>query len=188
MPSPAALRHLYNLIFTLGPRGGGWQLIPRSMLTRRSLIFGASCAALATPARAGDASATAFITEIYNSYKGNDAKGMPLDTERAIRRYFEPRLATLMANDRKQAARRNEVGSLDFDPFLDAQDWDVTAFDIVVSDEAAGKAQATVKFTNQGQAMTVVLDLVQVKNAWRIYDITWSRAGQAETLRKIFVH
>jgi Protein of unknown function (DUF3828) len=93
-----------------------------------------------------------------------------------------------LANDRKQAARRNEVGSLDFDPFLDAQDWDVTAFDIVVSDEAAGKAQATVKFINQGQAMTVVLDLVQVKNAWRIYDITWSRGNQTETLRKIFVH
>jgi hypothetical protein len=136
------------------------------MLTRRSLIFGASGAALAAPAGAGDASATAFITEIYNSYKGDGAKGMPLDTERAIRRYFEPKLATLMANDRKQAASRNEVGSLDFDPFLDAQDWDVTAFEIVVSDEAAGKAQATVKFTNQGQAMTVVLDLVQVKNAW----------------------
>ena len=73
-------------------------------------------------------------------------------------------------------------------PFLDAQDWDVTAFDIVVSDEAAGKAQATVKFINQGQATTVMLDLVQVKNAWRIYDITWSRGGQTETLRKIFVH
>ena len=158
------------------------------MLTRRSLFLSAGSAALVAQARAGDASATAFITEIYNSYKGNDAKGMPLDTERAIRRYFEPKLATLMANDRKQAARRNEVGSLDFDPFLDAQDWDVTAFDIVVSDEATGKAQATVKFINQGQSMTVVLDLVQVKNAWRIYDITWSRGGQTETLRKIFVH
>ena len=158
------------------------------MLTRRSLILSAGSAALAAQARAGDASATAFITEIYNSYKGNDAKGMPLDTERAIQRYFEPKIATLMANDRKQAARRNEVGSLDFDPFLDAQDWDVTAFDIVVNDEAAGKAQATVKFINQGQSMTVVLDLVQVKNAWRIYDITWSRGGETERLRKIFVH
>ena len=158
------------------------------MLTRRSLTFGAACAGLAVPAFAGDASATAFITAIYNSYKGKDAKGVRLDREQNIRRYFEPKLATLMANDRKQAARRNEVGSLDFDPFLDAQDWDVTAFDIVVSDEAAGKAQATVKFINQGQSMTVVLDLVQVKNAWRIYDITWSRGGETETLRKIFVH
>ena len=46
-------------------------------------------------------------------------------------------------------------------------------FDIVVSDAAAGKAQATVKFINVGQAVSVVLDLVQVRNAWRIYEIAW---------------
>jgi hypothetical protein len=157
------------------------------MFTRRSLTLGAACAALAAPARAGDASATAFITAIYDSYRGKDAKGIPLDSERAIRRYFEPKLATLMARDQKAAARRNEVGSLDFDPFLDAQDWDVTTFDIVVSDAAAGKAQATVKFVNQGQAVTVMLDLVEAKNAWRIYDIAWLQGGKSESLRKIFV-
>jgi len=108
--------------------------------------------------------------------------------ERTIRRYFEPTLATLMAKDQQAAAKRNEVGLLDFDPFLDAQDWDVTAFDIVVSDAAVGKAKATVKFVNEGQARAIVLDLVQVKNAWRIYDVTWQRDGKAETLRSIFVH
>ena len=158
------------------------------MLTRRRLTLGAACAALTGPAYGGDVSATAFITAIYDSYKGKDAKGMPLDSERTIRRYFEPKLATLMTTDQKAAARRNEVGALDFDPFLDAQDWDVTTFDILVSDAVAGKAQATVKFVNLGHAMTVVLDLVQVKNAWRIYDIAWLRGGKTETLRKIFVH
>jgi Protein of unknown function (DUF3828) len=156
------------------------------MLTRRRLTFGAACAALTGPACAGDVSATAFITAIYDSYKGKDAKGMLLDSERTIRRYFEPKLATLMARDQKAAARRNEVGALDFDPFLDAQDWDVTTFDILVSDAVTGKA--TVKFVNLWHVMTVVLDLVQVRNAWRIYDITWLQNGKTETLRKIFVH
>jgi uncharacterized protein DUF3828 len=158
------------------------------MLTRRSLILGVACAALAAPARAGDASATAFVTAIYNSYRGKDAKGVPLDSERTIRRYFEPRLATLMAKDQQKAARRHEVGRLDFDPFLDAQDWDVAAFDIVVSDAAADKARATVKFVNLGEARSVLLDLAQVKNAWRIYDIAWQHDGETETLRTIFVH
>src|SRR5262249_26312609 len=158
----------------------------RSLTTLGAL--GAACAALVVPASAGDASAIIFITTIYNSYQGKDAKGTPLDSERTIRRYFEPALATLMVEDQKAAARRNEVGLLDFDPFLDAQDWDVTTFDIVVSDAVAGKAQATVKFVNQGQAMTVVLDLVQVENTWRIHDIAWLRDGKTETLRKIFVH
>ena len=158
------------------------------MLTRRTIILGAACAALAVPAFAADPSASAFATAIYNSYKGKDAKGVPLDNERIIRRYFEPTLAAAMAKDQNAAARRNEVGLLDFDPFLDAQDWDVDAFDIAVSDAAAGTAKATVKFVNQGEAMTVVLDLVQVKNDWRVHDITWLHDGKTETLRKNFVH
>jgi hypothetical protein len=58
----------------------------------------------------------------------------------------------------------------------------------MVSDAAAGRAQATVRFVNLGQSMTVVLDLVQVRNAWRIHEITWQQNGKTETLRKIFVH
>jgi len=158
------------------------------MPTRRTLIFSAVCLAVAGPAFAADPSATAFVTAIYNAYKGKDAKGVPLDNERVIRRYFEPTLAAAMAKDQKAAARRNEVGLLDFDPFLEAQDWDVNAFDIAVSDAAAGKAKATVKFVNLGEAMTVVLDLVQVNNDWRVYDITWLHDGKTESLRKTFVH
>ena len=158
------------------------------MPTRRTIILGAACMAFAKPAFAADPSASAFVTAIYNAYKGKDAKGVPLDNERIIRRYFEPTLAAAMAKDQKAAARRNEVGLLDFDPFLEAQDWDVGAFDIAVSDAAAGTAKATVKFVNQGEAMTVVLDLVQVKNDWRVYDITWLHDGKTENLRKTFVH
>jgi hypothetical protein len=58
----------------------------------------------------------------------------------------------------------------------------------MVGDATAGKAQATVKFVNLGEARSVLLDLVQVKNAWRIYDITWQHDGETETLRAIFVH
>jgi hypothetical protein len=144
--------------------------------------------AVARPAFAADPSASAFVTAIYNAYKGKDAKGVPLENERIIRRYFEPTLAAAMAKDQKAAARRNEVGLLDFDPFLDAQDWDVGAFDIALSDAAAGTAKATVKFVNQGEAMTVVLDLVQVKNDWRVYEISWLHDGKTESLRKSFVH
>jgi hypothetical protein len=158
------------------------------MPSRRTIILGALCMALAKPASAADPGAAAFVTAIYNAYKGKDAKGVPLDNERIIGRYFEPTLAAAMAKDQKAAARRNEVGLLDFDPFLNAQDWDVGAFDIAVSDAAGGTAKATAKFVNQGEAMTVVLDLVQAKNDWRVYDIAWLHDGKTENLRKTFVH
>jgi len=158
------------------------------MLTRRNLTLGVASAVIAMPARAGDASAFAFVTGIYNAYNGKHSKGHPLDGERAIRRYFEPSLAALMVKDQKIAARRGEVGLLDGDPFIDAQDWDISNLDITVSDAAPGKANATVKFTNLGKPATVMLDLVKIKNDWRIRDITWLRDGKPETLRGIYAH
>jgi hypothetical protein len=158
-----------------------------SMLTRRTMLRWV-CAIVATPAFAAGTSALAFVTDIYSGYKGKDAKGRPLDNERAIRRYFEPSLAALMIKDQKIAAKRGEVGLLDGDPFIDAQDWDIADFDISVADTAPGKARATVKFTNLGKPATVTLDLVEVKNEWRIGDITWLRDGKPETLRGIYAH
>jgi len=173
------------------------RLIP--MPTRRTFIlgaaflvaaFGAASAplALSLGATAADALALAFVTDIYDAYKGKDAKGHPLDNERAIRRYFEPSLAALMVKDQKIAAKRGEVGLLDFDPFIDAQDWEISAFDIAVDDTAPDKATATVKFTNFDKAATVRLDLVKIKNDWRIADITWLRDGKQDNLRKIYAH
>ena len=103
--------------------------------------FGAGSAplVLSLGATAADASALAFVTDIYSAYNGKDAKGHPLDDDRAIRRYFEPSLAALMVKDQKIAAKRGEVGLLDFDPFIDAQDWEISAFDIAVDDTAPAK-------------------------------------------------
>ena len=128
------------------------------------------------------------MTDIYTGYKGNDSPGHALDTERAIRRYFEPSLAALMVKDQKAAAKRGELGLLDFDPFVDAQEWDISDFDIAVAETAPGNAKATVKFANLGKQTTAVLALVKIKNDWRISDITWLRDGKAETLRGIYAH
>ncbi|MGB7101026.1 MAG: hypothetical protein WBD95_19955 [Xanthobacteraceae bacterium] len=89
----------------------------------------------------------------------------------------------MINKDRAIAARRGQVGLLDGDPFIDAQDWDITDFAIVVGDITPGKAGATVKFTNLGNPATVLLDLVKIKNDWRIGNITWVRDGKPQTLR-----
>lgn len=156
------------------------------MFTRRHLLLGAAGAVIATRALAADSTARAFVTQIYDAYKGKDAKGHPLDSDRAVRRYFEPSLAALIIKDGKEAARRNEVGALNGDPFIDAQDWEIDTFDIAVSEPAPGKAKATVKFSNGGTAKTVELDLVKIKNEWRIREIVWTHDGKRESLRGIF--
>ena len=156
------------------------------MLSRRHLLLGAAGALLAFPVFAADQSAREFVTAIYDAYKGKDAKGHPLDDAAAIRRYFEPTLAALIIKDQNAAAKRGEVGALDGDPFIDAQDWEIKDFDIAVAESAPGKATATVKFANLGAPKTVVLDLVKLKGGWRINEITWQRDGKNETLRALF--
>ncbi len=160
------------------------------MQTRQLLMLGTACAlaVTASAARADDATALAFVKAIYAAYKGKNTKGITLDTDAELRRYFEPSLAALISKDRNDAARHHDVPTLDGDPFIDAQDWDIRSFDIAVNDAGNGKATSTVKFVNAGQPMTVALDLVSTGNTWRIADITWQHDGKPKTLRGLFKH
>jgi uncharacterized protein DUF3828 len=156
------------------------------MLSRRHLLLVMTCAALAGPALAAEQTAQAFVAAIYDHYKGKNTKGVPLDKDRDVRRYFAPALAAKIIKDGKDAARRHEVGALDGDPFIDAQDWDIATFDIAISEPAPGKAVATVKFTNDTPKI-IVLDLVKFKDGWRIAEITYRRDdNKTETLSSIF--
>jgi uncharacterized protein DUF3828 len=155
------------------------------MIVRRDVLIAAllSSIAFATiETRAAEQSSKAFLEAIYGAYKGKGSKGIPLATDANVRRYFEPKLAALIIKDRKDAARRGEVGALDGDPFIDAQDWEIESVDIAVRESAADKASATVSFINVDKPTTVLLDLVKLKEGWRIADITWDRK---ESLRRL---
>jgi hypothetical protein len=156
------------------------------MLTRRKTLLGAILAIVAGRAQAADTSAHDFVAAIYNTYVGKNGNGVALDNEAIVRRYFEPSLAASILKDQKNAAQRNEVGALDFDPFVDAQDWDIPAFTAAVSDAGADRATVTVKFTNSGKASTVVLDLVKIKNDWKITNITWTPHDTPNNLRALY--
>jgi len=75
------------------------------MPTRRTMLFiaastlGMPRVVVVAPAVAADASATAFVTRIYDVYKSENSKGILIDTDAAIRRYFEPSLAALISKD-----------------------------------------------------------------------------------------
>jgi hypothetical protein len=156
----------------------------RIMIARRNFLV-TLCIGLtlvSVGAMAADPSATSFVEAIYAPYKVKDGKGSPLDSDAALKRYFEPRLAALIIRDREKAA--GELSTLDMDPFIDAQDWDISAVDIAVRDTSAEKASAKVSFKNLGKPTTVVLDLVKLRGEWRIADINW---GRKQTLRALFI-
>jgi hypothetical protein len=150
----------------------------------------ASCLASAGSAATDDASALAFISAIYNSYTTGSKDGVRIDSGRKLRRYFEPALAAAMDKDQEYAAKHREVGKLEWDPFIAAQDYEIQHVDIAIKDNAPGRVIATVTFTNFGKPVTIALDLTAIKNDWRIYDITWpledDEPAAPATLRAVF--
>jgi len=51
-----------------------------------------------------------------------------------------------MNKDQEYAAKHREVGKLEWDPFIAAQDYEIKHFDVTIKDTAPGKATATVTF------------------------------------------
>jgi len=152
------------------------------MLTRRTIMLGTACAAVAAPALAADASAMVFVTAIYDAYKARTDMGP--DRQRSRRPALFRAVACGIDHegpDGRGTARRATQAR--WRSIRRRSGLEIAAFDIAVSDTAPGKASATVKFDNSGEQTTVVLDLVKIKNDWRISDITWLRDGKPSTLR-----
>jgi hypothetical protein len=141
----------------------------------RTLLSGALIAALCVvvsiAAAAPAASPLSFVEAIYRTYVGKAAKGIELTEEAVIRGYFAPPLANAIVKDRAEADNRGEVPTLDGDPFVDAQDWEIARLRVSTKPAGADAATATVSFTQLKKPKTMTLDLVKVSGAWRIADI-----------------
>ena len=138
-------------------------------------------AALTPPGVAQDAAAQTFLQGVYAPYQSSD-KALDIGSERKAARYFVPAVAKLIGQDVATSRKRNEVGKLDFDPFIGGQDWAPTKIELTVAAGATpDRATGTALFTAPGEkAETVVtLDLAKTPAGWRIADIHW--AGEAES-------
>ena len=152
-------------------------------MLRRRLATALLCAlALGiTPFDAGaQTTPQSLLEEIYRPYLTQDFKGQSYTQ---VNRFFAPDLARAIERDVRDAQRRMEVPALDGDPFIDAQDFEIAAFNIAVRDVAAGKAGATVAFKNFGEDKRVELDLVKLKVGWRVADVKFD---DGRTLRGLY--
>jgi hypothetical protein len=120
----------------------------------------------------------AFLEGIYNPYRQKDFKGQPY-WEPA--RFFAPDLAAAIDHDMVEADKRKEPPTLDGDPFVDAQEWEITVLAISTS-ISGGNATGSVSFVNYGQPKSLTVSLVQTPQGWRIRDIS----GGSDSLRALF--
>ena len=152
-------------------------------LAMQAVLVAAS--AMAFTATAETASPQSFVDGIYKHYLGKDSKGLPLNNSAAIRRYFAPPLSEAMAKDFAAAEKAGEVPMLNGDPFIDAQDWEISNVKTAVKSTGAATAVATVAFVQFMEPRTVTLDLVNTPAGWRIADIKWARGDSLRSLYKL---
>lgn len=150
-------------------------MIPSFATRLRCLMLAIACImTLATPVLAAhDATPDKFLSTIYHHYVGKHAKGVDVDGKGTLSRYFEPSLAALMAADEAAAAKRGDVPELDGDPFINAQDWEITDLKIATTMDGTEKATATVSFRNFNEPQSVTVRLIKLPVGWRIADIVW---------------
>ena len=153
---------------------------------RWGLLASLLCAILvvaATAAGWAQPSPHVFLERVYKPYLTKEASGIRLSNEFEVRRFFASPLADAILKDLAEAKKANEVPLLNGDPFLDAQDWELSDLKIVV--KGTGKtAVGTVTFIIFKEPRTVTLDLVNTETGWRIADIR-SPSGSLRALYKL---
>lgn len=142
----------------------------------------AGCAGTAAGG-AGD-SPQAFVAALYAHYDGKGpGAGIDYGNDAEIDQWFAPGLAALVRADLARGAASNEPPVLDGDPFVNAQEWDVSGVAIAIGKTADPlKSTAMVTFRSMGEAREVRLDLAAGGDGWKIADIDWGDAKMSAIL------
>ncbi|MBF9234981.1 DUF3828 domain-containing protein [Microvirga alba] len=142
-------------------------------------LFGA----LWSPSYAADTGAKQFLESIYKAYVGTDADAIDWRGSKT-QQYFDASLTKLILQDLRESG--GEVGRIDFDPFVYAQDFDIKDLDITVVPKGAQRAAGIVSFTNVSSPTKVTYDLAKTSKGWRIANVSWegaeAGAGNIRTL------
>jgi uncharacterized protein DUF3828 len=116
----------------------------------------------AASATSVDSDPVSLITAIYKTYE-TDSAGLP--------HVYSKRLQALVNKDDKETPE-GEVGKIDWDVFIDGQDWKLTELKITRVSQTPTQAQVRATFKNFDQPSDMLFDLVLEDGHWRIDDVT----------------
>ena len=133
------------------------------------------------PSSAQDDAAKQFLQGIYRQYLGKNASGVDYSSQELASRYFDATLTELIVRDQKES--EGELGRIGFDPFINAQDYQIRSVDVTITPQDADRAKGVVSFTNFGRRQKVAYDLIRTAKGWRISDIQWT--GTKDTFRSL---
>ncbi len=128
-----------------------------------AIALGASTARAATGS--ADSDPVSLITAIYASYAADKDKDNP-----GLPHIYSKRLQALIDKDAKETPE-GMVGRIDWDVFVDGQDWKLTGLKIALVSKAEAKAQVRATFKNFGHPSNMLFDLVREDGHWRVDDV-----------------
>lgn len=97
---------------------------------------------------------------------------------------FTKKLLGLIEADEK-ATPEGQAGRLDWDVFIDGNDWELKDFEIQALSEAAETAAVVVRFKNFGELREIRIDLVLEDGVWKIDEVQSILTGARWTMSKI---
>jgi hypothetical protein len=157
------------------------------MMRALAALVALTLAVFAAGAQAAEQTPEAFLRAIYDGYAARaSGDGQGEEDNVRTRRLFVPDLAEMIVADYRKMQDMPGEPVLEFDPFLNAQDVDITGLvGIQVVNHTGDRAAAVVTFVNSGRRQTLSYSLVKMDGQWKIHDINWN--GE-RTLRSLFSH
>jgi hypothetical protein len=138
-------------------------------ITRRQFVAGAATVGIAISlprwVMAADDGAVAFAKSLYalpglwEDVTANDA---------SIAKYLDPKLAALV---KANLAKTDVESALDYDPLVQAQDYDDITTTFTVQSETASAATVDAHVNNYGEESVVTLELTNSGAGWRLANI-----------------
>ena len=134
----------------------------------------------------GVADPRAFVAQRLAGYRGS-TDHVPPDPVWA----YSPRLAALFAAyDRWQRRHHDEVGSLDFDWWINAQDWELSRVSVAAADTGPNRRTVTARWRNADRDDSSRFLFVRIGGRWYLDDAVngTGHGGDGWTLSELLRH
>jgi hypothetical protein len=107
-----------------------------------------------------------FVSEVYRRLIASESTHSSYAPPEDI---YTPRLEKLVREDKRKA--KGEVGCLDFDFWLNAQDWKITHLTITTTDDGPDRKTVVAKFRNIGEPQEIHFDFRKSAGRWLLDDV-----------------
>jgi hypothetical protein len=107
-----------------------------------------------------------FVSEVYRRLIASQSTHSSYTPPEDI---YTPRLEKLVREDKRKA--KGEVGCLDFDFWLNAQDWTITRLTITSVDDGQDRKTVIAKFRNINEPQEIHFDFRKNAGRWQLDDV-----------------